>query len=71
MTVRTGARDLALSLVLFPLLAPTLLASVVATRELLHGVALSELFDYFKILGLFDITLIAGGLGMFRALAER
>lgn len=71
MTVRTGARDLALSLVLFPLLAPTLLASVVATRELLHGVSLTELFDYFKILGLFDVTLLAGGLGMFRVLAER
>jgi len=71
LTVRTGARDLTLSLVLFPLLAPTLLAAVTATRELLHGAALSELSDYFKILCVFDATLIAGGLGMFGSLAER
>ena len=35
MTVRTSARDLMLSVVLFPLLTPLLLAAVVATRELL------------------------------------
>jgi heme exporter protein B len=69
--VRTGARDLTLSLVLFPLLAPTLLAAVTATRELLHGAPLSDLVDYFKILVVFDATLIAGGLGMFGSLAER
>jgi heme exporter protein B len=71
LTVRTGARDLTLSLVLFPLLAPTLLAAVTATRELLHGAPLSDLVDYFKILVVFDATLIAGGLGMFGSLAER
>lgn len=71
LTVRTGARDLTLSLVLFPLLAPTLLAAVTATRELLHGAAIDELWDYFKILCVFDLTLIAGGLGMFGSLAER
>jgi heme exporter protein B len=71
LTVRTGARDLILSLVLFPLLSPTLLAAVSATRELLHGAPLSELVAYFEILCLFDVTLIAGGLGMFGSLAER
>lgn len=71
MTVRTGARDLVLSLVLFPLLSPTLLAAVSGTRELLHGVALEELVDYFKIMWLFDATFLFGGLGLFGALAER
>ncbi|MFS8069679.1 MAG: heme exporter protein CcmB, partial [Byssovorax sp.] len=47
MTVRTRARDLVLASVLFPLLAPTLLAAVAGTRELLNGVPLADLVDYF------------------------
>jgi len=35
MTARTRARELLLSVVLFPLLAPVLVTAVVATRELL------------------------------------
>src|SRR4051812_8818193 len=49
MTVRTAARDLLLAVVLFPLLSPTLLAAVAATRELFNGVPLSELGDYLKL----------------------
>jgi len=71
MTVRTQARDLLLAVVLFPLLTPTLLCAVAATRELLSGVPLGELGDYFKLMGVFDIVFIAGGLGMFGALIER
>jgi heme exporter protein B len=71
MTVRTRARDLVLSIVLFPLLAPTLLAAAVATRELFAGVGLSELTDYLAIMGLFDVVFIAGGLALFGSLAER
>ncbi len=71
MTVRTGARDLVLSVVLFPLLAPTLLAAVVATRELLAGVPLAELGDYLAIMTLFDALFIAGGLTLFGNLAEQ
>jgi heme exporter protein B len=71
MTVRTGARDLLLAVVLFPLLAPTLLAAVAATRELFNGVPLSELGDYLKLMGVFDVVFTAGGLGMFGTLVER
>jgi heme exporter protein B len=71
MTVRTGARDLLLAVVLFPLLAPTLLAAVAATRELFNGVPLSELGDYLKLMGVFDVVFIAGGLSMFGVLVER
>jgi heme exporter protein B len=70
MTVRTRARDLILAVVLFPLLAPALLAGVSATREILVGAALSELGDYFILFGLFDFIAIAGGLGLFGALIE-
>jgi heme exporter protein B len=71
MTVRTGARDLLLAVVLFPLLAPTLLAAVAATRELFNGASLSELSDYFKLMGIFDVIFTVGGLGMFGTLVER
>lgn len=71
MTVRTGARDLLLAVVLFPLLSPTLLAAVAATRELFGGTPLSELGDYLKLMGVFDLLFIAGGVGMFGTLVER
>lgn len=71
MTVRTGARDLLLAVVLFPLLAPTLLAAVAVTRELFNGVPLAELGDYLKLMAVFDLLFIAGGLSMFGTLVER
>ena len=70
MTFRTRARDLVLAIVLFPLLAPTLLAAVVATRELLGGATLLELADYLQLMGIFDLSLVAGGLAMFGTLIE-
>jgi heme exporter protein B len=70
MTVRTRARDLILAVVLFPLLAPSLLAGVSSTREILVGADLSELRDYFVLFGLFDFIAIAGGVGLFGALIE-
>jgi heme exporter protein B len=71
MTVRTRARDLMLAIVLFPLLTPTLLAAVAATRDLLGGATLGELVDYLKIIGVFDIVFTAGGLYLFGTLVER
>lgn len=70
MTVRTRARDLILAIVLFPLLSPTLLAAVAATRELFGGAALGELGDYLKLMGVFDIVFVAGGLSLFGPLMD-
>lgn len=70
MTVRTRARDLILAIVLFPLLAPTLLAAVVATRELFGGAPLAELGDYLGLMGLFDVVFLTGGLSMFGLLID-
>jgi heme exporter protein B len=70
MTVRTGARDLVLAVVLFPLLAPTLLAAVAGTRELLGGAPLATLGDYFALMGAFGVVFVAGGVGLFGALIE-
>jgi heme exporter protein B len=70
MTARTRARELLLSVVLFPLLAPVLVTAVVTTRELLGGAGLGELGDYLKLLGLFDVVFIGGGLALFGTLLE-
>lgn len=70
MTVRTRARDLILAIVLFPLLAPTLLAAVVACRELFGGASLSELGGYLSLMLLFDAVFIIGGLSMFGPLVD-
>ena len=71
MTVRTQARDLLLAVVLFPLLSPTLLSAVAATRELFNGAPVSELADYFKLMGVFDMVFVSGGLMLFGTLVER
>jgi heme exporter protein B len=70
MTVRTGARDLLLAVVLFPLIAPTLLAAVAGTRELFGGASIAELGDYFRLMLVFDVVFTAGGLALFGTLVE-
>ncbi len=70
MTVRTAARDLVLASVLFPLLAPTLLAAVTGTRALFNGATLIELIDYFELMGAFALIFAVGGLGLFGTLIE-
>lgn len=70
MTVRTRARDLILAIVLFPLLAPTILAAVVASRELFGGARLAELTDYLSLMGLFDVVFLTAGLSMFGLLID-
>jgi heme exporter protein B len=70
MTVRTRARGVLLAIVLFPLLAPTLLAAVSATRSALDGVPLGELAGHLKLLTAFDMLFVFGGLGLFGLLVE-
>ena len=70
MTVRTRARELVLASVLLPLLLPIILAAVAATRELFGGVPLSELGDYLRIIGAFDVIFTAGGLALFGSLMD-
>ena len=70
MTVRTRARDLILAIILFPLLAPTLLTAVAATREVLQGVPVDQLGDYFRLMAVFNLTFVVGGLALFGSLLE-
>ncbi len=76
MTVRTGARDLMLSAVLFPLLAPLIMTAVAGTRELLLTVEAGQaprwgdLRDYALLLGVFDFVAFSLGAGLFGLLVE-
>jgi len=76
MTVRTRARDLVLATVLFPLLSPTLVSGVAATREILGAAAINravewgDFRDYVLLLLVFDFVAIAGGVSLFGALVE-
>lgn len=70
MTLRTTARDLVLASVLFPLLAPTILAAVAGTRQLLGGAPIVELGGYLQLMGFFGVVFTAGGVGLFGTLIE-
>jgi len=76
MTVRTRARELLLASVVFPLLSPALLSSVVATREVFYAAAsgqpvdMGEVRDWLVLLGVFDAVAVIGGMAMFGALVE-
>ncbi|MDD9939999.1 MAG: heme exporter protein CcmB [Myxococcales bacterium] len=68
MGVRTSARDMLLSVALFPIVAPALLCGVVATRDLLGGVPLAELGGWIRILLAFDIVFVIAGAMLFEPL---
>lgn len=70
MTVRTSARDLALSIVLFPLLSPVLLTAVAATKALLSGADTGDLVAYLRLLLVFDAAFLAAGLALFGTLVQ-
>jgi heme exporter protein B len=66
--VRTSARDMMLSVMVLPVVAPALLSGVVATRELLGGAPLSEIYGWMELLGAFDLALAAAGIALFEPL---
>jgi heme exporter protein B len=68
LTVRTKARDLMLTVVLFPLVAPALLSSVVATRELFAGAHFQEIWGWLELLIGFDVLSLTLGIVLFDAL---
>jgi heme exporter protein B len=70
MGVRTRTKELVLSVVLFPLVSPSLLAGVVATREVLGGASLSEVFDWLRIMLAFDMIFVVVGALLFGPLVS-
>ena len=65
LTVRTGARDLMLAVVVFPLVTPAVLASVVATREALGGAPFVETLGWLQILLAYDLVFLTAGTLLF------
>jgi heme exporter protein B len=70
LTVQSRARDLLLSVVLFPLVSPALLSGVVATREVLAGADLATTVSWLELLVAFDLTFLAAGLALFEPLTS-
>ncbi len=66
--IRTRARDLMLSVLVFPLVAPALLAAAVATRELFAGATTSEVIGWVRILTAFDLLFVGFGVWISRYL---
>jgi len=64
LVARTRARDLLLAVVLYPLVSPALLCGTVATRDLLGGTPVSQLYDWFRMLAIFDLVFIGGGVAL-------
>ena len=70
MTLRSNRGGLVLSVVVFPLITPALLAAVVATRELFGGAPAGAIGDWYRILGAFDVILLVAGITLFDPLTS-
>lgn len=70
MTIRTSLRDLLLGVILFPLIAPVLIASVKATNVVVSGAGLAAASDYLGLVVMFDVVFLVGGLWLFDVLME-
>jgi len=70
LSIRTRMRDLLLGVILFPLIAPVLLAAVEATTVILAGQGLGGATDYLGLLAIFDVLFLVGGLWLFGPLME-
>ena len=69
-TVRLRAREVMLPLLMLPVLAPLLLATVKATAAALAGDPLGELGAWLQLLVAFDVLMLAAGLATYGYLLE-
>ena len=58
MSANTRARDVILSMLVFPIAVPLIIASIKATGKILDGKSLSEIYSWLKILVAFDLTFL-------------
>ncbi len=70
LSVRSSARDLTLSVVIFPLITPALLGGVAACRELFHGAPLADLQGWGQILLAYDLMMAIAGWLLFDLLVS-
>ena len=57
-SITTKARDVILSILVFPLSVPVMIASVKATGKILDGKSIQTVYSWLKILGAFDLTFL-------------
>jgi heme exporter protein B len=69
-TVRMGAREVMLPLLVLPIVAPLLLAAVRATAAALGGDPSGELWAWLQLLAGFDIIMLVAGAGTYGFLLE-
>jgi heme exporter protein B len=70
LTVRVRAREVMLPLLMLPVLAPLLLATVNATAAALAGDPFGELAAWLQLLALFDIVMLVAGAATYGYLLE-
>jgi heme exporter protein B len=70
LTVRLRAREVMLPLLMLPVLAPLLLASVKATAAALAGDPFGELGSWLQLLVAFDVIMVAAGTATYGYLLE-
>jgi heme exporter protein B len=58
MSANTRARDVMLSMLVFPIAVPLIIASIKATGKILDGKPLAEIYSWLKILVGFDLTFL-------------
>lgn len=70
LSVKGSARDLMLSIVIFPLLTPALLCGVAGTRELFAGAPAIEVVAWMKLLVAYALVVLTAGGWLFGPLVE-
>lgn len=68
--LNTKMREVLLPILLFPVVIPVLIASVEATGVILRGETLADAYDWLKILGAFDVIIIAASFVTFEYVLE-
>ncbi|MCK5553248.1 MAG: heme exporter protein CcmB, partial [Deltaproteobacteria bacterium] len=58
MSANTRARDVMLSMLVFPIAVPLIIASIKATGKILGGGSLADIYPWLKILVGFDLTFL-------------
>jgi heme exporter protein B len=69
-TVRLRAREVMLPLLMLPVLAPLLLATVKATSAALAGDPFGELGAWLQLVGAFDVIMVVAGAAAYGYLLE-
>lgn len=70
MSVNAKAREILLTIILFPIVVPLVIASVKATEKILQGTPFSEIYGWLKILLAFDIVFFLVSLWAFDFVLE-